>query len=321
MIRIYLKDISEDFDEFYFGESNSNRRVHTHIDSTGYVIVSPIASDGIFRSQDDTPFVPTGNLATSKHVLNPFVHKLDFGEMSALFNTVTLSIVYLKKIDFTRVVAQPPQRLIESDFFINLEQFSAPEYLQRNIKRELIEPEIGLVYFVVTPNCNMDCKYCMLKAKNHSGIIMSREVAQRGINLIQRNTSKVNVIFYGGEPLLNFDIIQYVVRQVAESDIDANFHIVTNGTLINSHIVSFIQQYDIRLTVSIDGYETTHDAMRVDSYGRGTFSRVYHNLLYLKDQGVPFGLSCTLLSETDYQAQEIINLVREFDVKSFGCNR
>ncbi|MEO0230118.1 MAG: radical SAM protein [candidate division WOR-3 bacterium] len=170
----------------------------------------------------------------------------------------------------------------------------ASPFTQEEIEEKL-EHNLSHLILNVTQDCNMSCVYCKYsetypaeRAKNTS--FMSVEIADRALEFLRRRSEKTGSIrigFYGGEPLLNFDVIRYVVTRTRRifSQKKVYFSLTTNGLLLSEQgITDFLVENDFYLKVSLDGYKEVHDRYRVSKGKRGTFDLVYRNLVNLKER-------------------------------------
>jgi uncharacterized protein len=126
----------------------------------------------------------------------------------------------------------------------------------------------------VTEVCNLRCTYCYQAeaADREAGRgqqVMSREVAQRTVHFLFEHAGPLEelaIVFFGGEPLLNFGVIQFVVdlakKKAKGSGKRVSFALTTNGTVLTDEIVRFLDKENIGITVSIDGYKAVHDRYR-----------------------------------------------------------
>ncbi len=112
---------------------------------------------------------------------------------------------------------------------------------------------------------------------------MAPEVAYKAVDYFLNNSRKqksVTIGFYGGEPLLNFRLIQEVVKQARKKagrrKID--FNMTTNGTVMPDEILDFMVKNKVKLLVSLDGPEDIHDRYRVFKNGQGSFKVIRQNL-------------------------------------------
>ena len=110
---------------------------------------------------------------------------------------------------------------------------------------------------LVAEDCNYNCSYCYHTKEDH---MMDWGTAQRAIDLFLNQLSKnkkVNIFFYGGEPLLNFDLIQQAVNYCQQFAGTANkktsYSLTTNGSLLNSDILAFLNDFQFTLELSFDG--------------------------------------------------------------------
>lgn len=202
-------------------------------------------------------------------------------------------------------------------------------------KRETTKPQITTLYLLSTLECNFRCKYCVIEhnVSNHQRKIkMDKKVVIKGINLFLRNISKTidekKIIFYGGEPLLYFDIIRFAIEYIRDKEIFGEFgpngiiiHLVTNGSLITEEIAKFLKIHNVFVTVSIDGYEEEHNVMRVYRNGRGTFRKVISGINLLKKYEINPNISFTIGSHNINNIKDNVKFVVEkIGIKSIGFN-
>ena len=115
----------------------------------------------------------------------------------------------------------------------------------------------SLHIFVVTTACNGDCVYC--QAQSHhtgTGLMMEKETAEKAIDLVLSSPSPyITIEFQGGEPLLNFDLIRFIVETVEQKQTHKkiNFSIVSNLTKITEEMIAFFQEHQISISTSLDG--------------------------------------------------------------------
>lgn len=137
----------------------------------------------------------------------------------------------------------------------------------------------------VAHDCNLSCEYCFAaKGDYKSGRkLMSREVALRAVDFLVANSGyrhNLEIDFFGGEPLLNFDIVKEVVaygREIERRKKNGKefyFTITTNGTLLDKHNIAFINEQMDNVVISLDGRKEIHDAIRYDKAGKGSYDRI-----------------------------------------------
>lgn len=151
----------------------------------------------------------------------------------------------------------------------------------------------SLHIFVVTNACNMKCVYC--QAQNGKCVpngMMTKEIAKKAVDIALSSPEVyLSFEFQGGEPLMNFDVIKYIVEytksQNSKKIIDYN--IVSNLTLINDEIADFIKENNIGVSTSIDGDENLHNKNRMYRNGIGTYSDVMRGIDVLKKHNINYG--------------------------------
>ena len=137
----------------------------------------------------------------------------------------------------------------------------------------------------VTERCNLRCTYCVYGGfytgmRKHGTRDMSIDIANLALQKFLCNCDdECAISFYGGEPLLNLDLIKHVVAE-AESRHNGRFFfsMTTNGTLLDAKTMDFLREKNFFLLVSLDGPQEVHDSHRVYGDGRGTFDQLMSNL-------------------------------------------
>ncbi|MBR7131926.1 MAG: thioether cross-link-forming SCIFF peptide maturase [Clostridia bacterium] len=135
----------------------------------------------------------------------------------------------------------------------------------------------------VAHTCNLNCSYCFASQGKYHGdrAIMSLEVGKRALDfLIENSGSRRNleVDFFGGEPLMNFDMIKELVAYARKREKEANknfrFTLTTNGILVDDEVIDFANREMSNVVLSLDGRKEVHDRFRVDYNGVGSWERI-----------------------------------------------
>lgn len=151
-------------------------------------------------------------------------------------------------------------------------------------------PNVYSFILGITEQCNLRCTYCCysgnyINNRSHSTKSMSKadiDSIYKFIDKISPNRH-IRISFYGGEPLLNYSLIEYAVENGYQHWGDnVTFSISTNGTLLSANIIDWLVANNIELSISIDGAEQYHDKHRIDKRGNGSFSKISSALLYIK---------------------------------------
>jgi len=148
---------------------------------------------------------------------------------------------------------------------------------------KLINTECNMLGLEVTDRCNLRCQYCVHSEENreiraHGSKNIKIETAFAAIERLKKNSEKsrgANIIFYGGEPLLNFPLIKKCIKYAKDLFIDKYvfFSMTTNGTQITPEIAKFLFTNQVKVKVSLDGPEAIHDRYRKNFKGKGSYRK------------------------------------------------
>lgn len=166
------------------------------------------------------------------------------------------------------------------------------EYLTVHTANNARQPVVKALCLHIAHDCNLRCKYCFASTGDFgtSRALMSTETGKKAIDfLIGKSGSRRNleVDFFGGEPLLNFDtikqIVDYALEKGRESDKNFRFTLTTNAVLLNEEHKQFINKYIGNIVLSIDGRPEVNDRMRYRADGRGTYSDILPKIKDMAD--------------------------------------
>lgn len=157
----------------------------------------------------------------------------------------------------------------------------------------ILERCVSDITLQVTKDCNFKCQYCLFATNSkiercHEKVNMSYLIAKKSVDFLynhSKDAKSVNIAFYGGEPLLNFDLIVKVVDYADNLFISkkVNYIMTTNGSLLSDAIIEFLANHNFNLTISLDGpQEIQNKHRKFLRTGAGTFQTVYTNVLRLK---------------------------------------
>ena len=161
------------------------------------------------------------------------------------------------------------------------------------------------VILPISSSCNLNCPYCF--AQTNEGHFNFKNYTKTDIEkLIQRlytinKGKKTLLIFFGGEPLLNFELIKHTVNHIKHKGLEESFcySITTNGTLINREIADFFKENQFAILLSMDGYDNEFNYRKFRN-GKSSVSRVLRNIDFLKTHNVPFEIRATITSDNPY---------------------
>lgn len=140
-------------------------------------------------------------------------------------------------------------------------------------------------------SCNLKCRYCYASKEgylqNYAQPLMDVKVAKEGISRFIIDSvdmvNKIQIIFFGGEPLLNFRVLREAVnfaeKLASEYSMEISFSVTSNGLLLDPDKLNFLKEHQFNIIISIDGEETGHDKYRVFEDGSGSYIRLKEIIL------------------------------------------
>ena len=135
----------------------------------------------------------------------------------------------------------------------------------------------------IAHTCNLNCSYCFASQGKYHGerAVMSFEVGKQALDFLIANSGSrrnLEVDFFGGEPLVNFqvvkDLVAYARSIEKEHGKNFRFTLTTNGLLIDEDVIEFANRECHNVVLSLDGRKEIHDRFRVDYAGNGSWDRI-----------------------------------------------
>ena len=135
----------------------------------------------------------------------------------------------------------------------------------------------------IAHSCNLNCSYCFASQGKYHGqrALMSFEVGKQALDFLIANSGhrrNLEVDFFGGEPLMNFDVVKQLVAYARSIEKAHNknfrFTLTTNGMLIDDDVIDFANKEMSNVVLSLDGRKEIHDRFRVDYAGKGSWERI-----------------------------------------------
>lgn len=145
------------------------------------------------------------------------------------------------------------------------------------------QPLVKALCLHIAHDCNLRCRYCFASTGDFGTqrTLMSAETGKNAIDfLIEKSAARRNleVDFFGGEPLLNFEVVKeivlYALERQKETGKNFRFTITTNAVLLNEENMKFINEHMGNVVLSIDGRPQVNDRMRLRVDGRGTYGDI-----------------------------------------------
>ena len=141
---------------------------------------------------------------------------------------------------------------------------------------------------LVTEDCNLACTYCF---EHHKKNVMTKQVAEDSLRFLAKNAitnhnDHFHAMIFGGEPLLNIDVVEHIFKKgleiAKEYNIRFSANIITNATVMNNRIYNVLREYrdkvNLNIQLSVDGVKEVHDEYRITKAGKGSFDMVIKNI-------------------------------------------
>ncbi len=150
------------------------------------------------------------------------------------------------------------------------------------------QPVVKALCLHVAHDCNLACRYCFAKEGEYHGrrALMDLETGKKALDFLIANSGarkNLEVDFFGGEPLMNWEVVKELVRygRSVEKEKGKNFRftLTTNGTLLNDEIIDFLNKEMHNVVLSIDGRKEVNDHMRPHRGGQGSYDEIVPKFL------------------------------------------
>lgn len=225
------------------------------------------------------------------------IFKLDRGAALVLDRAARMSLPEIVE----DLAGELSEAEIRGHYLRFLEMLVAGELSCEPVPRPGRPPFKNLV-LMLAGGCNMGCSYCFEKDVPiyQKPNVMTRERADEVLEWFFRHQEgpKAHVQLYGGEPLLNWEVLTHVVERIdawaAREGKDLSKYLITNGTLLNEERVGFLVDHGVTVQVSVDGDRRTHDRFRTFKNGRPTMPAILPNIKRLAEKGADFNLRAVL---------------------------
>ena len=149
--------------------------------------------------------------------------------------------------------------------------------------KKVKKPVVKALCLHIAHDCNLACKYCFAEEGEYHGrrALMSFEVGKKALDFLVENSgarTNLEVDFFGGEPLMNWDVVKQLVEygRSIEKEKNKNFRftLTTNGVLLNDEILEFANKEMSNIVLSLDGRKEINDKMRPFRNGKGSYDLI-----------------------------------------------
>ena len=182
----------------------------------------------------------------------------------------------------------------------------------------LYDFSLSTLKIIISTACNFRCDYCTLY-KNHKEVPivnMNKEQANKIIDFYKKNIKQGVVLFTGGEPLVNWNVVEHFLNNM-----NAKFIIQTNGSLLNRKISKTLNKKNVLILLSLDGHEFKQNASRKFIDGEPAHDSILRGYISAKSIGCSIGIS--ILADNS-NVNELFNITKKLKIDlqadSFGYN-
>jgi radical SAM protein with 4Fe4S-binding SPASM domain len=239
-------------------------------------------------------------------------------EITLFFHAKSLQIYPLKDIeliDFLRIFKQngydgtmnkySHQDFIELYEFISNKITTAPNTTNYG-EFDTNQNNYRAIVLPIAAKCNLNCPYCFAQTGEGFNFdnFTTKDIERIATFLINKNpdeTLPINIIFFGGEPLLNLSTIKFTINYFKENhpQRQITYSITTNGTIMNNEIIQLLKENNFAILLSLDGPDNEFN-LRKFKDGKSSVNKVIENINLLKQNNINIEIRATLVSNNPY---------------------
>ncbi|HXF43969.1 MAG TPA: radical SAM protein [Candidatus Paceibacterota bacterium] len=227
------------------------------------------------------------------------------------------------------------QEIVVRKLFISDENVDAEELAKARANALLLLNRPTILYLMMAQCCNFACTYCPIPAlsKRYGERLLSFEDAVAGIELWRRHIedqpqddNPYFLIFYGGEPLLNREVLERLLSHVVDEQNAGQLPqklelmLCTNGVLVDEQLSRLFARYNVTVAVGVDGPREHNDRIRLTVAGDPTFIEIERAIRQLVSDGVRVVASVTITPANVHQLAEYPSFLRKLGISQFGFN-
>ncbi|AAD36396.1 radical SAM protein [Thermotoga maritima MSB8] len=254
------------------------------------------------------------------------------GDYVVFVNFLTRAIARLEKskAEIAEKILKDPDEEIPEEWlsikkdliyggYIVDEDFDEIEHLKLMNRMTRYDSSSVMVTIIPTLACNFDCIYCY---ESKTGPSMTAKTAERIVEYLKRlirTRRSISVGWFGGEPLLCFDVVKFVnsslIEACRENNVDFHSSMSTNGYLLDKEKAEWFDRLEIRnVQITIDGPEDVHNKYRPLKGGKGTFDTIVENLenLFRVTEKLQVTFRMNVGPDNFHRVEEFLNVLERF---------
>lgn len=227
------------------------------------------------------------------------------------------------------------QEIVARKLFVSDESVDAEELANARANALLLLNRPTILYLMMAQGCNFACTYCPIPAlaKRYGERLLSFEDAIAGIELWRRHIedqprddNPYFLIFYGGEPLLNREVLERLLPHVADEQSAGRLPrklelmLCTNGVLVDEKLSKLFARYNVTVAIGVDGPREHNDRIRLTVTGDPTFIEIERAIRQLISDAASVVASVTITPANVHQLAEYPSFLRKLGISQFGFN-
>lgn len=251
------------------------------------------------------------------HTHGTSLYQVDYNNNMILYNKDNGGIAFLRGYSVTDDITEHDATVneLEKKGFFNKKQSIEESKILLNKENKFEQ-----LYLITSEGCNLRCKYCRQHTSSDYRNLSNKEIHQAVTEFYKFSDTLNSVVFYGGEPLLNKEGVNYALKLISGINPDVKFSIITNATLCDETMARTLAHYHVDVIVSVDGCEQYNNLARVYESGESSYQDTMAGYWFLKNAGCVVGISCTVGPHNEEHFEELINWLIELkpDTAWFG---
>lgn len=192
--------------------------------------------------------------------------------------------IIIKNGNYTTLDQEDSKALLGAGVLVN-EDVDEKYIMKHNFHKCAQYSSNRTVFISMTSTCNFSCSYCFEDCRKE--LVGGKYISKKNIDIItdwlsKEKINKLNVVYFGGEPLINMETLIYAIKQIDLLPFMVTHTIITNGFEIKTELIDILKKIEnFNIQITLDGDKENHDRFRKTNLGEATFDKIFHNVLIL----------------------------------------
>lgn len=267
-----------------------------------------------------------GNLGKLSSATAKDIHVIQKDSRYVVFHAESLSLFTVTKnigelLKFNEISSKYINS--KADDIINniLNDISEKIVLDSTEDLKMANSELSSLTLLISQDCNLRCRYCYADHGTYGSQkkLMSYNTAKKCIDKLLSKKNDNHIVFFGGEPLLNFSLIKKIDSYLNRKKISVTYTTITNGTIMNDEIKKFINEKFLSLWISMDGPKDINDWQRF-GLAESVHNRVIKTIDKLFPRSYPITIKSVVTKRSINNLSEIIEYISSLNIDSMSIN-